>query len=135
VHNPPKRAYKVTPLKNAAELLKYRQMAEITGECTRCGGQRTTSGYPLWCHACQAKRKREYEATKKEMSETRGFAAGVTAMRHYLAGHFRQYGPAGFTGTEIAATIMTVKGPGTVSQPTSLPAEVSTAARGGPGRA
>jgi hypothetical protein len=46
------------------------------------------------------------------MTESRGYATGVTAMRHYLAANFRQYGSAGFTGIEIADTIMRVKGPG-----------------------
>lgn len=80
--------------------------------CTKCESDLDTTGYPLWCKACRAKHKREYEATRKEMTESRGFAAGVTAMREYLAVNFRQYGTAGsFTGLEIAQTIMSVRGP------------------------
>lgn len=87
-------------------------MAEATSECSKCGKPRDTTGYPLWCLSCRAKNKREYEATKKEMSETRGYATGITAMRYYLAEQFRRYGSAGsFTGNEIAETIMRVKGP------------------------
>lgn len=79
--------------------------------CSKCDGSLDTSGTPHWCKACRAKYKREYDATVKEMTESRGYAAGVTAMRTYLAENFRQYGSAGFSGSEIADTIMQVKGP------------------------
>jgi len=46
------------------------------------------------------------------MTESRGFAAGCTAMRLYLAENFAKYGTAGsFAGSEIAAIIRTVPGP------------------------
>lgn len=86
-------------------------MAEPT-VCSKCDGALDTEGYPRWCKKCRAAHRREYEATKKEMSESRGFAAGMSAMREYLATNFRQYGSAGsFTGYEIADTIMRAKGP------------------------
>lgn len=81
--------------------------------CTKCEAPRDTTGYPLWCTKCRTKHKREYEATKREMTESRGYATGVTAMRRYLAERFRQYGSGSFTGYEIAATILNVKGPDT----------------------
>ena len=81
-------------------------------KCTKCDGPLDTTSYPLWCLKCRAAHRREYEATKKEMSESRGFAAGMNAMREYLARNFRQYGSAGsFTGYEIADTILRAKGP------------------------
>lgn len=87
-------------------------MAESETLCSKCSGELDTTGYPKWCKACRASNKRDYEATKKEMAESRGFAAGVSAMRTYLAENFQQYGSSGsFTGMEIAATIMQVKGP------------------------
>ena len=81
--------------------------------CSKCGGNldRKTNGSARWCKACRAKYQLEYEATRKEMSGTQQFAAGVSAMREYLARNFRQYGSAGFSGHEIAETIMKVKGP------------------------
>lgn len=80
--------------------------------CSKCTKPLDTTGYPRWCLACRAKYKREYESARKEMTESRGFAAGISAMREYLAQNFRKYGSAGaFTGYEIAETIMRAKGP------------------------
>lgn len=80
--------------------------------CSKCNKELDTTGYPLWCKSCRAANKREYEATKKEMQESRGYAAGVAAMRAYLADNFARYGSAGsFNGNEIAHTIRTVPGP------------------------
>jgi hypothetical protein len=80
--------------------------------CSRCNGDLDTTGYPLWCKSCRAAHKREYEATKKEMQESRGFAAGQNAMRHYLAQQFDRYGSQGsFTGMEIARIILQSRGP------------------------
>ncbi len=78
----------------------------------RCNNPLDTTGYPLWCKACRATNKRETEATKKEMTESRGYAAGVSAMRDYLAMKFGEYGAqGGFSGTEIAHYIRQSKGP------------------------
>ncbi len=88
--------------------------------CSKCDKALDTTGYPLWCRSCRAANKREYENTRREMQESRGYAAGVTAMRHYLAENFRRYGTAGsFSGVEIAATIMQVRGPFDEDRPAS----------------
>jgi hypothetical protein len=79
--------------------------------CSKCEKPLDSTGFPKWCMDCRAKYRREYDATKKEMAESRSFAAGMTAMREHLAKNFSQYGPAGFTGTEIARLILQVKGP------------------------
>jgi hypothetical protein len=80
--------------------------------CSRCAGVLDTTGYPLWCRKCRAENKRDYEATKKQMMESRGFATGVGAMREYLVKAFQEYGAASsFTGDEIASIIQRCKGP------------------------
>ncbi len=90
-------------------------MQESQESCGKCTGALDTEGYPKWCKACRAKYHREYQReylnSKKQMTESKSFAEGVTAMRVYLAENFRRYGAAGFTGSEIAQTILTVKGP------------------------
>ena len=80
--------------------------------CSRCEGALDTKGSPKWCKSCRAGYRRGYEATRKEMSEGRGFCAGITAMRDYLAKQFSQYGTAGnFSGAEISQIIAGCKGP------------------------
>jgi hypothetical protein len=100
---------KAIPLKDLAQIIYSIEMAPT---CSKCSAPLDTTGYPLWCLACRAKHKREYEATKKEMTESRSFAAGCTAMREYLAKRFAEYGAAGsFSGAEVAGYIMQAKGP------------------------
>lgn len=83
-----------------------------TMQCSKCDGVLDTTGTPKWCRACRAKYKREYEATVKEMTESRGYAAGVSAMRDYLAQNFAKYGSCGsFSGYEISQTIKSVRFP------------------------
>src|SRR5262245_13535107 len=83
--------------------------------CSNCGNALDTTGYPHWCKKCRAANKRQYEATRKEMTESRGFAAGVSAMRDYLMKNFGQYGTQGsFSGIEIAEIIRRCKGPADV---------------------
>lgn len=72
---------------------------EQTAVCRRvndagdeCGKPLDTSGYPLWCKACRAAHRRGYESTRDEMSETRGFAAGASAMQAALAAQFQASG-------------------------------------------
>ena len=81
--------------------------------CSRCGGDLDTTDYPKWCKDCRKTNKKQWEATRKEMTESRGFAAGVSAMRAYLAKNFdERYGTqTEFTGMEIAHIIRTCKGP------------------------
>jgi hypothetical protein len=45
------------------------------------------------------------------MSESRGYAAGITAMRSYLADQFNRLGSGAFTGHEISKLIQQAKGP------------------------
>lgn len=80
--------------------------------CSRCKGELDTTGSPRWCKKCRNDYQQDYQATRKAMTEGKGFAAGVQAMRQYLAENFRRYGSQGaFTGDEIAQTIINVKGP------------------------
>jgi hypothetical protein len=80
--------------------------------CSKCAGELDTAGYPLWCKKCRAANKREYEATKKEMQESRGYAAGVSAMRDYLVKQFAGFGGSGdFSGNDVAKMIQTCRGP------------------------
>lgn len=82
-------------------------------KCSRCEEKLDTTGFPRWCKACQNKYRRELRETRKEMQESRGYAAGVSAMREYLAREFEQrYGNQGsWTGSEIADIIRAARGP------------------------
>lgn len=83
-----------------------------TPQCSKCEGPLDTTSYPKWCKACRAKNKREYEATKKEMSETRGFAAGVSAAKDLLASEFESaIRGAAINGFEAARLVRACKGP------------------------
>jgi hypothetical protein len=76
--------------------------------CSKCDGALDTTGYPHWCKRCQNAYRKEYGATKNEMQETRGYAAGVSAMREFLATNFEAYLPPRiFTGAEIAHIVRT----------------------------
>jgi hypothetical protein len=80
--------------------------------CSRCQAVLDTTGYPLWCKKCRAANKREYEATRKEMSESRGFRSGVAAAKGFLASEFRRaIGPALISGTEAAQLVEICRGP------------------------
>ncbi len=70
--------------------------------CSKCEKALDTEGYPKWCKACRAKYRREYEATKEEMTETRGYAAGCSAMRDFMAGYFQQFGNVKLSGFEVS---------------------------------
>ena len=76
-----------------------------TAICSKCEAALDTTGYPKWCKACRATHKREYEATKKEMSETRGFAAGAAAMKAAIANRVAALGNGKFSGLQIASWI------------------------------
>jgi hypothetical protein len=81
-------------------------------KCAKCGESCEPGSSRGWCKGCNAAYQREYERTKKEMTESRGYAAGVSAMRDYLIKNFDKYGSAGmFSGYEIADIIRRVKGP------------------------
>ncbi len=86
---------------------------EVAAEvkCSRCEEPLDTDGSPRWCKKCRAKYRREYESTKKEMSESRGYAAGQSAMRAALAGYFYRFGGAHFSAAEISVMIQRAPGP------------------------
>lgn len=77
--------------------------------CSKCEAELDTTGYPLWCKACRAANKREYEATKRQMTESRGYAAGFTAgsaeMQRRLAVRVASLGNGKFTCLQIATWI------------------------------
>lgn len=91
----------------------HRAMSEETKpqteECSKCEAPLDTTGFPKWCKACRAKYKREYEATKKEMSETRGYAAGFSAgsaaMQAGIAARVAAVGNGKFSGLRFAEWI------------------------------
>jgi len=60
----------------------------IIAKCSKCERDLDASGFPRWCKVCRAKYQREWCALRKEMSETRGFAAGVSAFREHLLKKF-----------------------------------------------
>ncbi len=74
-------------------------------KCSKCEAALDTEGYPRWCKKCRATHRREYEATKKEMGETRGFAAGRSEMREFLAGYFMQFGNVRLSGVEASIMV------------------------------
>lgn len=80
-------------------------------KCSKCDGLLDTEGYPCWCKACRAKYKREYEATKRQMSESRGYCAGVTAEKNHLARAFEKLGSGMMSGYEAAMWIRGDEGP------------------------
>ncbi len=80
-------------------------------QCTRCEEALDTEGFPLWCKSCRAKYMREYRSLQRQMKETRGFAAGVAAMRAHIAAHWGQWPSAVFSGTEIRMKTMQLQGP------------------------
>lgn len=82
---------------------------ETPGTCQRvgdsgdaCGKPLDTAGYPLWCRKCQASYRRDYTAQKKQMAETRGFAAGCSAMRSALVMEFERMGRQNVNAFQIA---------------------------------
>ncbi len=72
-------------------------------KCSRCELELDTEGTPRWCKKCRAKYQREYQGLRKEMSETRGFAAGCSAMREFLADYFVKFGNVRISGIEASA--------------------------------
>jgi hypothetical protein len=80
-------------------------MEDVSAKCTRCEKDLDTTGYPRWCRACKGKYQREYNATRKEMHETRGFAAGASAFRAAVVARMRLFGSAHFSGAEVASMV------------------------------
>lgn len=90
-------------------------MAAPETGCSRCEKPLDTTGYPLWCKACQREYRREYRSLQKQMAETRGFAAGTSAgaaaMKDQAVRWFRQFPHAAFSGAEIAVKIQQMPTP------------------------
>lgn len=86
------------------------------GTCSKpgCGKQLDTEGYPRWCRACRKSYKADYDAARSEMYESRGFAAGVTAMRYAVMEHFRRFLNAHFSAPEVSEMVRRLPGPGDV---------------------
>lgn len=80
-------------------------------KCSKCSSELDTSGYPQWCKVCRAKYKREYDETKAKLTESRGYAAGISAMRAFLYTRFDRLGSGSFSGREIADIIARTPGP------------------------
>lgn len=83
--------------------------------CSRCEGELDTTGYPRWCKKCRATNQREYNRTIREMSETRGFAAGfaagAAAMRVKIVSHCQGLGSGRFPGAMLAGWIAKLSNP------------------------
>ena len=84
---------------------------ETVHKCSRCEKDLDTTGYPKWCKACQAAYRREYRSLQGEMAETRGFAAGVSAMRDHLTNRFSRAPLASFTGAALVDWLRKEPGP------------------------
>ncbi len=84
---------------------------ETVKECRRCDKALDTTGYPLWCQSCRSKHRKEYNATVKDMTESRGFAAGVSAMRQLLADELRRRGPGMYSARDLYNWVKLCKGP------------------------
>jgi predicted amidophosphoribosyltransferase len=83
-----------------------------TKPCSKCQKTLDTAGYPRWCKACRASYKSEYQDLREQMTETRGYSAGVSAMRDYLVAQFEKYGPLQtWNGQSIARIIRECTGP------------------------
>src|SRR3974390_571932 len=88
-------------------------MAE-TEQCTKCGAPFHGDGKQKWCKPCLAKYQGEYQATKGAMAESRGYCAGVSAMRHAICERFRVFRAGMFSGLEVAEMVRKMPGPGDI---------------------
>ncbi len=80
--------------------------------CTKCGqNPRDTDSYPKWCKACRSAYKKEAAELRAAVSETRGFSAGISAMRDCLANEFERLGSGMFAAYEVADLIRQAPGP------------------------
>lgn len=85
--------------------------------CSKCSGPLDTSGAPLWCKSCRAQYQRDYKAIREEMSESRGYASGISAMREHLSKQFERLGSGTFSGYEAAQLIRQARGPAFIDVP------------------
>ena len=82
-----------------------------TPSCSRCEKPLDTTGYPKWCKACRAKNQREYQRTLKDMGESRGYAAGLSAMRSFIGDELAARGTMRLPCHELARWVRNCKGP------------------------
>lgn len=82
-----------------------------TAKCSKCSGPLDTDRYPRWCRKCKAQYQREYQALKRDMTESRGYADGVADMRAHLAQKFEGLGGGTFSGTDAAQWVRNEAGP------------------------
>jgi hypothetical protein len=80
-------------------------------KCPKCEIRPSTPGRNRWCNECNAAYQREYQASREERMEGKGFAKGVDAMRREVSAHFEQFPFAKFAGHEIAKMIATIPAP------------------------
>lgn len=74
-------------------------------KCNKCKGILDTDGYPLWCKACRATYKREYNATLSNRDRAVGFHQGIDADRDMLGLEFARLGRAVFNGAQVVFII------------------------------
>ena len=80
--------------------------------CSKCEKDLDTTGFPKWCKKCRKSYNDEYKSLQKQMSETRGFAAGVSAAKHFIANEFDcSIRGATINGHEAARLVRACKGP------------------------
>ncbi len=90
--------------------------------CSRCEKPLDSTGYPQWCMKCRAAYKKEYSRTQKDMTETRGFASGISACKEFLAQEFeRRIAGSPLTGFDVARFIRTSHGPDVVDRKNENP--------------
>jgi hypothetical protein len=95
-----------------SEVENVSRETEASGEtCSKCEKPLDTTGFPKWCKACQNAYRREYRRTKEDMSESRGFAAGVTATKNLISSEFERMGRVNFSGIEAARLVRICRGP------------------------
>ncbi len=78
---------------------------DVEVKCGRCESELDTEGSPRWCRKCRAKYQREYQGLRKEMGESRGYAAGCSAMRAFIADYFQQFGNVRLSGVEASIMV------------------------------
>lgn len=78
---------------------------------TTCANALDTTGSPAWCKECRAKYQRQYKALQKQMSESRGFCAGVSAAKDLIASEFERHRGVMFSGRDAAHMVRVCKGP------------------------
>src|SRR5580700_1160341 len=79
---------------------------------SKCTNELDTTGSPTWCKACRAKYQRQYQDLRKQLSETRGFCAGVSAAKDFIANEFEHaIRGAMISGHEAARLVRVCRGP------------------------